>query len=115
MDINSIKTALQAANNAPFQAQRASGCGRAYVVISIPKKLEDGSRNAARTKTLNLIKKACGEMGLLYLTEVYGCGKVPGIYIGYDNADGRALAKSVVFAETLRQHGIPCYDEAVGD
>lgn len=110
-----IKTALETANKAPYQPQRASGCGRAYCVISIPKKLADGSRNPERAKTLKAIEAACKELGLLYCKETYGVGKVPSIYIGYDNCDGKALAKSEVFAASLKASGIPCYADAASD
>lgn len=110
-----IAAALKIANQAPFQAQRASGCGRAYCVISIPKKLEDGSRNAARTQTLKAIEAACKELGLLYCKETYGVGKVPSIYIGYDNCDGKALAKSEAFSASLNASGIPCYADGASD
>lgn len=110
-----IVSALQTANQAPFTAQRASGCGRAYVVISVDKKLADGSRNKDRAKFLKAFEAACKELGLLYLKETYGVGKVPSIYIGYDNCDGKALAKSEAFAASLKASGIPCYADAASD
>lgn len=110
-----VLAALQAANQAPFTAQRASGCGRAYVVISIDKKLPDGTRNKARTPMLKAIQAACTQLGLLYCQETYGVGKVPSIYIGYDNCDGRALGKSEAFAASLKASGIPCYADAAAD
>lgn len=115
MDKHQILAAIHTANAAPFTAQRPSGCGRAYVVIGIPKKLPDGTRNPERAKTLKAIEAACKEVGLLYCKETYGVGKVPSIYVGYDNASGIALAKSEVMAEVLRQRGIECYADAVAD
>jgi hypothetical protein len=115
MDSAAIESALRAANAAPFQAQRAAGCGRAYCVISIPRKLPDGTRNPDRLKQLKAIEAACKAVGLLFCKETYGVGKVPSIYIGYDNCDGRALGKSEVFARVLKEHGIPCYADAASD
>ena len=92
---------LSIANEAPFEPKSACGCGRAYVMIS-DKKL---ARNMAA---------ACKELGLLYLKDAYGAGK-RAIYMGYDNADGKALAKSEAFAKVLNAHGVACYTDAVSD
>jgi len=97
-----IVEALKAANAAPYTPARASGCGRAYVVVSAPK------------PELKLIAAACKEVGLMFLKEAYGTtGNA--IYIGYDNADGRALGKSDAFAKVLNERGIRCYTDAVAD
>ena len=97
-----VTEALQAANAAPFTPSRASGCGRAYVVMTCGK------------DSLKLVVKACKALGLMYLAKAYGtAGKA--IYIGYDNADGKALGKSKVFAAVLNERGLPCYDDAASD
>jgi len=109
LSADSLKQALLVAHQEPYQPQRASGCGRAYVVLT------GIAKGKGRKATLKLYEDACKSLGLLFLKEAYGVGKIPCIYIGYDNCDGKALAKSVVFAAKLREQGIPCYDEAVAD
>ncbi len=101
MEKKELVRILLAANEAPFEPTPACGCGRAYVMID-DKKL---ARNMAA---------ACKELGLLYLKDAYGAGK-RAIYMGYDNADGRALAKSEAFAKVLKANGIACYTDAVSD
>ena len=98
-----VTAALQAANQVSFTpASRTGGCGRAYVVISAPKDV------------VKLVSKACQELGLMFLKSAYGTSG-NAIYIGYDNADGRALAKSDAFAKVLSERGISCYADAVAD
>ena len=80
------------------------GCGRAYVCIS----------SLVDRKTLNLIKKSVSQCGLRYLNKAYGVGN-RAIYVGYDNADGRALAQAEAIALNLKALGIDCYDDAQGD
>ena len=99
-----VLEALKAANAAPFVATPACGCGRAYVTLS--------SRNDR--KTVNAVAAACKALGLLFCRKAYGAGS-NAIYVGYDNADGRALAKSEAFAKVLTEHGIPAYSDAVAD
>lgn len=103
-----IVSALKLANQAPYTAQRPSGCGRAYVVISVefPRK--------GRKAALQMWEDACKEAGLRWFPEIHGCGG-RGIYIGYDNCDGLALAKSEAFAASLKASGIPCYADAAED
>src|SRR5574338_118260 len=91
--------ALQAANAAPFSSDGpACGCGRAYVVLS--------SENTR--ETVNAVSAMCKKLGLMFLRRAYGVGR-NAIYIGYDNADGKALAKSKAFAAELTKHGIKAY------
>lgn len=80
------------------------GCGRAYVVLS----------SAAPKAHLDLFKKACAAVGVRYLGKAYGTGN-RAAYIGYDNADGRALAQAEAIAKNLRALGLDVYDDGVGD
>jgi hypothetical protein len=99
---NWILNSLIAANAEPYTPARPSGCGRAYVSVC-------GDR-----ATINAVSAACKKLGLMFLRKAHGtCGNV--IYIGYDNCDGRALAKSEAFAKVLNERGIRAYTEAVGD
>lgn len=100
MDKNEVFEAVKAASVAPFQAGRASGCGRAYVVVS---------KEFAKD-----VSAACSKLGLTFLKKAYGTtGNA--IYVGYDNSDGRALAKAAAMAKVLNERGVRCWDDAVED
>lgn len=104
MTETNVLDALRAAQAAPSTPARISGCGRAYVCV--------GTSDKALVKAL---ASACKTLGLLFDAKGhYGVGR-NSIYIGYDNADGRALGRSKVFAEVLNKHGIPAYDDAAAD
>ncbi len=95
---------LKAAMSAPYVPGRGCGCGRAYVTIS--EKLARGE--------VKMMDEACKEVGLMFLRKAYGTfGNT--IYIGYDNSDGRALAKAEAMAEVMRAKGLKCYVDAVAD
>lgn len=99
-----VLEALTAAQAAPFAPGPISGCGRAYVCITSKDRV-----------VVNAVAAACRSLGLLFERKGhYGTGK-NSIYLGYDNADGRALARSRVFAKVLSDRGIPAYDDAVAD
>lgn len=95
-------TAMTAAMAAPFVAGRVSGCGRVYVVLS-------GSK-----EEVNAVSAACKKVGLMFLRKAYGVSG-PAVYVGYDNADGRALGKGDAFVEVLKSHGLSCYRDEVSD
>lgn len=97
-----ITEAVHLANTAPYAPAPAGGCGRAYVILTGPK------------EQIKLVVKACTALGLMFLKKAYGTAG-NAIYIGYDNADGRALGKSEAFAQALNEHGVPCYADAVSD
>ncbi len=97
-----VLAALTAAKAAPFTAGRASGCGRAYVIVSADK------------KTVNAVSAACKTLGLMFLRKAYGTSG-NAIYIGYDNGTGGPLAKAEAFATVLSSHGISSYTDAVAD
>lgn len=103
MNVNAISQAIRNGLSASSTGCRG-GCGRAYVCIS----------SAVDRKTLNLIKTSVSQCGLRYLNKAYGVGN-RAIYIGYDNADGRALAQAEAIAKNLRDIGIDCYEDAQGD
>jgi len=98
-----IVNAIQQGLAAPTTGTR-SGCGRAYVCLS---------KKSDRT-TLKLFKEAAKAVGLLYLNKAYGVGD-RAIYVGYDNADGRALAQAEAIAKNLRNLGLDVYDDAMSD
>lgn len=97
-----VLEALTAANAAPYEATPACGCGRAYVTVS-------GERD-----TINAVAAASKKLGLIFQRNAY-YGLRNAIYIGYDNADGRALGKAKAFAKVLNERGIKAYDEACAD
>ncbi len=102
MDYNKIVLeALVAANNAT--PERGIGCGRVYVVP------DKAHRNG--------LKKACAphvNAGIRYLADAYGTSKGV-LYIGYDNCDGRSLARGTAIVNVLRSHGISAYRDEVAD
>lgn len=98
--------AVRAAFEAPTgPATPACGCGRAYVAVSGGK------------ATVKAVAAAAAKLGLMFLPKAYGvCG--PAFYCGYDNADGRALAKAKAVAASLnaaKVEGLRAYVDAVGD
>lgn len=97
-----VLAALKAAQAAPFTPERPTGCGRAYVIVG-------GDR-----ATINAVAACCKTLGLMFLRKAYGTSG-NAIYMGYDNATGRELAKAKAFAATLKAHGLSAYDDAVGD
>ena len=99
---NRVTQAIKEAMAAPFEPSRPSGCGRAYVIVS------------ADRSVVNAVSAACKAAGLMFLRKAYGTSG-NAIYMGYDNANGRALGKAKAFAESLNASGIQCYDDAVGD
>jgi hypothetical protein len=102
INLNSISQAITSGLQAQSTGPRG-GCGRAYVCFC-----------GVDRKTLNLIKTAASQCGLRYIPRAYGVlGK--SIYVGYDNADGRALAQAEAIALNLRALGINCYDDGQGD
>ena len=76
-----VLEALKTANATPFTAGRGFGCGRAYVCVTADRKM------------VNLVAAACKTLGLAFLRKAYGTSG-NAIYMGYDNANGRATAKS---------------------
>lgn len=106
MSVN-VKEALVAAMAAPSVRARASGCGRAYVVFSVPKEERKAMGKA--------LAAACKALGLMYLPKAYGVSGGPCIYMGYDNADGRALGKASAVADALKAAGFNAYMDAVSD
>ena len=92
--------ALERAKVAPVPPVRASGCGRVYIV---PEKAHKRG-----------LKAACAKVGMRWLADAYGSAKGV-IYVGYDNADGRALAKGAAMVEALKAEGIDCYRDEVAD
>lgn len=98
-----VKAALTAALAAPFTAKGpCGGCGRAYVVLT------------AGRPEVNAFAAACKAAGVTFLRKAYGVSG-PALYCGYDNADGRALAKSEAVAASLNAAGLSCYADAVSD
>lgn len=78
------------------------GCGRVYVVVS-------GDR-----ATINAVAAAAKKLGVIFQRKAY-YGLRNALYVGYDNADGRALARGEAIAEHLTAAGIPAYSEACAD
>lgn len=76
------------------------GCGRVYIVPA--KEHKKGLAEASKTLGLTWLKKAHGTSnGVLYL--------------GYDNASGLLLAQGEILARLLKEAGVECYRDEVGD
>lgn len=100
LDYGAILTeAMTAAGAAPVTER--SGCGRVYVMLV-------GTAHRAG------ISKASKASSIRY----FGAGKGRysfSLYVGYDNADGRALARGAAIARVLKDRGIDCYRDEVED
>lgn len=104
MEAKAVLEALKAAKDAPFVPARISGCGRAYVCVS-----------GSDKDLLRAVAAGCKKLGLIFNRKgLYGVGR-NAIYIGYDNADGKALGKSEAFAKALSDRGISAYHDAASD
>jgi len=101
-----VLKALETAWAAPAAPKSGptGGCGRAYVCVS--------SSNGR--EIVNAVSAAAKKLGILFLRKNYGAGG-NALYVGYDNADGRALAKSEAVAASLKAAGIACYADAAAD
>jgi hypothetical protein len=97
-----IGVAMSAAMSAPWSAAPSCGCGRAYVCVS-------GSAAEKRA-----IAAECKRLGLMWLAKAWGVAG-PAIYMGYDNADGRAMGRAKAFAEVLKAHGLSAYADGASD
>jgi hypothetical protein len=96
-----LEAAMMARNAAP--RVRASGCGRAYVAVR-------GISKAERPAFM----AAASAVGFVFMRKAYGtAGDV--IYVGYDNADGRALGQAEAIAASLIENGISAYTDPVED
>jgi len=92
-----VVAAVRAALAAPVGPSGPScDCGRAYVCVSADK------------ATVNAVAAACRTLNVLFVRKNYGAGN-NAIYCGYDNADGRALAKAEAVAMSLNAAGLRCY------
>lgn len=98
-----LEAILSRAALAPYKPARASGCGRAYVAVS------GLDRNELRA-----LGAAAKKVGLMFLRKAYGTGGNV-LYVGYDNADGRALGQAAAMAEVLNAAGVSAYVDAVAD
>ena len=96
-----IKSALVAALAVPYVRARASGCGRAYVCVDLE-----------RTE-LTAFAAVAKALGHIFQRKGYGVSNA--LYVGYDNADGRALGKAEAIATELSKRGISAYAEGVAD
>ena len=92
--------ALEEAMTAPYIVTRSSCCGRVYVVPA--KEHKRGLRAAAK------------KLGARWLPEAYGTARGV-LYVGYDNADGNALARGAAMVEILKARSIGCYRDEVMD
>lgn len=91
---------LREAFETPVVPERGIGCGRIYVCI--PKEHAKGVAKAA--KTLDRIFQAKAHYNMRNA-----------LYVGYDNCDGRALARGTKIVEAFKAAGVQAYREEHGD
>lgn len=91
---------LAAAMAAPVTPERGIGCGRIYVSID--------------TAHARGVQRAAKRLGLIYQKRGHG-GTANALYVGYDNCDGRALARGTKIVEVLKAAGIGAYRDEHGD
>jgi hypothetical protein len=78
------------------------GCGRVYISVC-------GDR-----AVINAVSAAAKKLGIIFQRKAaYGMRNA--LYVGYDNADGRAMARGEAIAEYLKANGIVAYMDAHGD
>lgn len=80
-----------------------SGCGRVYVEIIKPKI----RKNSAIEKVIN-------SFGYRMTARPYHSGNSR-IYVGYDNANGKALREGKQIAKALTEIGVSCYSDGDDD
>ena len=98
-----IALAVTQAANAKSDAVRGYACARWYVRFY-------GLDRATRAALV----KACKAHELTWLGRDSGRNK-DAIYVGYDNADGKAQARAETMAATLKSHGLQCYADGEAD
>lgn len=81
--------------------ERPIGCCRVYVVITDP--------DAAKA-----MPKIAKKGNYIFQKKAH-YGMRNALYIGYDNCDGRSLARGTVVVNALKHIGIDCYREEHGD
>lgn len=86
----------------PAKIGPTGGCGRVYVSVT-------GDR-----ATINGVAAAAKKLGIIFQRKAH-YGMRNALYVGYDNASGRLLAKGEAVAEALTAAGIPAYMDAHGD
>jgi hypothetical protein len=91
---------LKAAFEQKVASEQPLGCCRVYV--SVDKAHAKGV--AAACKKLNLIFQKKSH---------YGASNA--VYVGYDNCDGKALAKGSAVVAALKAAGVDCYRDEQGD
>lgn len=92
---------LTSSLSAPLVREQPVGCCRVYVCL-----LEKKDKKA--------VKAACKLSGKMFLDKAYGAGPNV-IYVGYDNCSGEELARATNLVKVLKNAGISCYRDVVGD
>ena len=91
---------LNEATKSHIEPERPLGIGRIYVVV-----------DKAHARGIGAAAK---KLGLIFQMKAH-YGMKNALYVGYDNHDGRALARGTRVVEMLKAHGIGAYREEQGD
>lgn len=102
------KCALEFAYIGALEAERERGLGCCRVYITFSE--EDGKGIAKAAKAL----QKAGMSSCIFQKKAY-YGLSNALYVGYDNCDGKALAKATAMIAKLKEFGIVATREECGD
>lgn len=101
MKVATVTEVLALAKNKPVQPERGIGCCRVYVSVMDKAKAKE-------------VAKAAKALGMIFQKKGYA-GATNVLYVGYDNCDGRALARGAAVVDALNGIGIECYRDEYAD
>lgn len=114
MNTETIAAILTKAKPAPVTPNRASGCGRVYVCLSRPFDATTLKYQKLDPRLVKAVEAAAARTGTIFQRKAH-YGMTNALYVGYDNATGRELARGEMLAKLLTEAGVPAYMDAHGD
>lgn len=112
--VATVTNILRSYRNEPVTPKRASGCGCVYVCLSGSMNTETLKYEKVKPEVVKAVAKAAEATGMIFQRKAhYGFSNA--LYVGYDNADGRALALGELLAQKLTDAGIKAYMDAGAD
>lgn len=113
MNTDTLAAVLAEVKTSTVTPVRASGCGRVYVCLSGFDMTSMTSRKVD-AKIVKAVAEAAKKVGMIFQRKAH-YGMTNALYVGYDNATGRELAKGELLARRLTEAGVPAYCDAHGD